>query len=107
MPDQLTIDYTAEPVKARRAQRMHVNSLEAYRAELPGLHTRALDVLAWLKVRGPATDRQCAAGMGYAHRSMVQPRITELVDRGLLEECGKVRCPETGRMVRQVKVANA
>ena len=86
-----------------KAMQIHENSLRASHQELPGLHTRALDILAWIKVKGAVTDRECAAGMGYAHRSMCQPRITELIKAGFLEECGQTKCPITGKTVRLVR----
>lgn len=86
---------------------IHENSRTAYHQELPGLHTRALDVLAWIKVKGAVTDRECAAGMGYPHRSFVQPRISTLIKDGFLEECGKTKCPVTGKTVRLVRFRDA
>ena len=81
--------------------RMHVNSLEAYdacRAELDG---RAALVLDWIEQHGDATDREVMHGLGFTDPNKVRPRITELVERGMLEESTKVR--EEGRMVRRTR----
>jgi DNA-binding CsgD family transcriptional regulator len=87
-----------------RPQAMHQNSIAAYRAEEPRLSKRAAAVLAWVTEHGPHTDRQVAAGMGFSHRSAVQPRITELVEQGLLMEVCSRKCPETGKTVRVVDI---
>lgn len=86
------------------AHRMHDNSLSAYRAEESRLSARAMAVLAWISEHGPHTDRQVAAGMGFDHRSAVQPRISELIDAGKLMEVGDVKCPVTGKRVRRVDI---
>jgi predicted HTH transcriptional regulator len=86
------------------AHRMHDNSVAAYHAEESKLSTRAQAVLAWILKHGPHTDRQVAAGMGFEHRSAVQPRITELIDAGKLMEVCSVRCPVTGKSVRKVDI---
>lgn len=83
---------------------IHDNSIQAYHAEEAKLSRRALAVLAWITKHGPHTDRQVAAGMGYDHRSAVQPRISELIDACKLMEVGNVRCPITGKSVRRVDI---
>jgi predicted transcriptional regulator len=90
------------PLFAHRPQRMHANSIEAYHEDRGKLSGRALAVLADVKARGPGTDREIAARMGYTHRSAVQPRISELVELGLLHETGRSLCRETMKRVRVV-----
>lgn len=81
---------------------MHENSIAAYRSERDRLSKRAWLVLAWLDMNGPATDRQVMEGMKFSEPNAVRPRITELVDAGLLVEIRSVRCPTTGKTVRVV-----
>ena len=87
-----------------RPQHVHANSIAAYRQGKKALSERATLILAEIRTNGPGTDRQIAARMGFAHRSLVQPRITELREAGLLIEIGNVICGETGKTVRQVDV---
>ena len=48
------------------------------------------------------TDRDVMFHMGMFDMNAVRPRISEMLDRGILEERGKVTCPVTGRTVRLV-----
>lgn len=68
---------------------------------------RAQEILAALRVMRVATDRQIAERCGYSHKSAVQPRITELVQRGVLTECGDVLDPITQKKVRVVRIVAA
>lgn len=83
---------------------MHRNSLTAYAEEEARLGSRAAQILALLRTDGPLTDRQVCARMGYADMNSVRPRITELIDNKLIEEVDDIRCPVTGKKVRQVAV---
>lgn len=83
---------------------VHANSIDCYHAEETKLSKRAEAVYAWITEHGPHTDREVAAGMGFSHRSAVQPRISELVESGRLMEVGNVKCPETGKSVRRVDI---
>ncbi len=83
-----------------RPQAVHANSARAYREETGPISKRAQAVLANVLAHGPGTDREIASRMGYAHRSAVQPRISELISAGKLREVGKTRCRETGKQVR-------
>jgi hypothetical protein len=82
----------------------HDNSLAAHDALARALTGRRAEIMAWLDVHGPATDRQIVEGLFHAGADMnlVRPRVTELLDAGLLAECGKVRDEATGMMVRRV-----
>jgi len=80
---------------------MHFNSLVAYEEGLSGLSRRARRIYEYLsRSRFPLTDRAVAAGMGYPHRSYVQPRISEMVKKGWLEEVGTAVDRITGKHVR-------
>lgn len=110
MIDQLRLDFSAaaatvaRPVAPRREQRVRRTSREARDATLPKLAKRAEQVLAWIWVHGPATDRQVMQGLGFTDMNAVRPRISELIDARLVVECGEVRCGVTRQRVRLVKL---
>ena len=52
-----------------------------------------------------ATDREIMQALGYKDMNAVRPRITELIKRGFLEECGSMRDPGTKRIVRLIRWA--
>lgn len=82
---------------------MHHNSIKAYYEEIEKLSNRAKAIYNWIVEHGQSyTDREIQIRMGFAERNMVQPRITELIERGLLYECGKTKCAMTGKTVRLV-----
>lgn len=83
---------------------MHDNSLQAYSEEGPNLTKRQRTILDFMRAHPtPRTDREIQAAMGFAERGQVQPRITELIAVGLVEECGKTTCYLTRKTVRTVK----
>ena len=86
--------------------RMHEHSLEAFELERPKLGSRAAAIFYWLRdhdrPRG-YTDREIKDAWGFDDMNSIRPRVTELVGMGLLIECGKRRCIETGKTVRRVR----
>lgn len=86
---------------------MHEHSLQAYREERPALQAREREVVDVLRMFGPMTDRQVMECCGYAEPNAVRPRITRLIELGVLVEHDAVRCPVTGKRVRRVKVRRA
>lgn len=86
---------------------IHSNSITAYHSERPKLSKRAEAVLAWITRNGPHTDREVMAGMGFVEPNSVRPRITELLEAGLLMEVGDVTCPVTRKTVRRVDIRRA
>mgnify|MGYP001594862010 CR=1 FL=1 len=86
------------------AHRMHENSLDAYGAERERLGRRAQAVLAWVHGHGPATDRDIMRGLGFTDPNTVRPRVTELVEWGLLAEIGRRVDSLTRKTVRVVDV---
>jgi len=58
---------------------MHNNSLAAFVRTAGERQGRSVAVLAWFREHGPATDRECMAGMGYTDPNAVRPRITEML----------------------------
>ena len=87
-------------------RRVHPNSAQALRESAHELSQRAKDVLAvYRRATHPITDRDVKDVLGFADMNAVRPRITELIEAGLLRECGRVKDALTGKGVRVV-VAN-
>ena len=75
---------------------MHFNSLIAYLEAFNKLNEREKDVYAWLLKHGEATRREVCMGMFASDNlNLVSPRITALLQKGLLVESGTKR--EYGR----------
>lgn len=86
------------------ARRTHPNSRKAHAEEGRRLSARAADILDNVRRVGPGTDRELCRRMTFADLNMVRPRITELIDAGLLVELGSVKDETTGKTVRVVGV---
>ena len=85
---------------------IHDNSRAAY-AALP-LQPRQQQALgALIELGGLATDRQIAHRMGSGDPNTARPRITKLIQDGLLREAYTIRDRDTGRKVRVVGFADA
>ena len=85
---------------------VHANSVESYYTNPAELGKRAAEVQAWFRRQvEPASDRECMAGLGYTDMNSVRPRITELIQVGILREVGNRTDPITGKRVRLVEVA--
>jgi hypothetical protein len=86
---------------------VHKNSIKTYEEEEANLSKRERGIFNFLRMtRKPYTDRQLAQAMGFSHRSEVQPRCSDLVRKGLVKECGSIKCPETGKTVRIIRFKN-
>ena len=86
--------------------RTHVHSLAAYYGpDAKALSARALAVHDAFRRHGRMTERQCASVLGYPHKSAVQPRISELVEAGMLREVGSIKDDVTGKTVRLCELA--
>ncbi|NMC87733.1 MAG: hypothetical protein GYA69_04795 [Candidatus Moranbacteria bacterium] len=86
---------------------IHRNSIVSYRSitDLGDRHRRIYELFL---MRGyPMTDRDVKLAGRFEDMNLVRPRITELVDLGILVECGSVVDPETKRMVRQCRIRQA
>ena len=66
------------------------------------LSRRNRQVLESIISGGAATDREVKERLGFDDMNMVRPRITSLLDDGLLEEIAQIRCDRTERLVRLV-----
>lgn len=82
----------------------HDNSLASF-AEMDSEGLRA-QVKELLRLHGKQTDRELATRMGSPERNKASPSVTFLIDAGEVEEVETVRCPETGKMVRVVNLAD-
>lgn len=78
-------------------------ALENYAARVAALAGRWRAIVLDVIERGPGTDREIEARMGCDGRSMVRPRVTELLRMGLLEELGSEECG-AGRPARIVGI---
>ena len=87
---------------------MHNNSIKAYREEFPKLSKRASDIYFFLlnNMEIGFTDRDIKNYMKFEDMNMVRPRVTELIQQGLLEEVDKITCKVTGKTVRMVSLRN-
>ena len=83
---------------------IHEHSLRAYREERPALSVRAAAVLAIVGRYGPMTDREIVDRLGYRDMNACRPRVTELLQAGLIVEHDAIRCAVTGKTVRRVRV---
>lgn len=95
-------------MSAHATHEIHRNSIAASHAgERSGFFSeREIEVLAAYCRRGvPSTDREIQASCGYDVLAMVQPRISGLVEKGVLIEVGTKKCPTTGKRVRMLEIA--
>ena len=85
---------------------IHPNSVAAYWAgseEMFG--KRHLLLLAIFRsARSPISDREAMIAAGATDPNFVRPRISELIEAGILDEVGSRVCPVTGKTVRLVKL---
>ena len=82
---------------------IHKNSIKSFHdLDRDSRRRSIIDVYAiWDR---PMTDRQVLDIMRFQDMNQVRPRISELIDMGLLKECGKVRDEITNKTVRLVRV---
>lgn len=95
-------------MSAHATHEIHANSLAAWHAgERSGyFNDRELEVLNALQsANRPLRDRQIMAACNYTELAKVQPRVSDLVDKGVLHKVGRSLCPETGKRVRLVEIA--
>lgn len=81
-----------------QTHRIHENSRKAWR-EI-NTSQRETEILKVFEQHGTLTDRQVCRIMGFPEMNNVRPRITEMIDSGVLVEVKKTRCPVTGKTVR-------
>jgi DNA-binding Lrp family transcriptional regulator len=83
---------------------VQTNSVATYIAEKQTgrIDKRESDILGALKTLGKATEREIKKHLELEDMNSVRPRVTELMQRGLLRECGSLIDPSTGRPCRVV-----
>ena len=85
---------------------IHPNSVAAYwqgRTDLFNKrHRLIIDIFR--SAHSPITDREAMIAARATDPNFVRPRITELIDAGILDEVGSRVCPVTGKTVRLVKL---
>lgn len=82
---------------------VHANSIECYHS----LNLSERQAIVYGAFVGAIflTDRQAKERLGEADMNAVRPRITEMVDSGVLVECGKMKDEVTGKTVRVCAIA--
>jgi hypothetical protein len=84
---------------------MHVNSIIAYYEHRFQFTKREMEILGCIFMSSrPWTDREIKDALRYADMNSVRPRISELVEKGCLEECASKICPITKKRVRLVRI---
>lgn len=86
---------------------MHENSIAAFDENDRELifSNREREIIAAFEDIGAETDRSILAYLRYTDMNAVRPRITELINKGVLREVGSVICPVTKKRVRVCKIA--
>ena len=86
---------------------IHDNSLEAWHAgRRSAFAKRELEILdAYAGRRRPLADRDVQAICGYPELARCQPRISDLVKKGVLVEVGSTTCELTKKTVRLLTIA--
>jgi hypothetical protein len=78
---------------------MHRNSLECW--DTSDFNPRELQVLkAFSSLGRPVTDKQVMEHLGFSDPNSVRPRITHLIEVGIVAETGSTRDPDTNKTVR-------
>jgi hypothetical protein len=87
---------------------IHDHSTAAYLQERPRLSARERLIFDHLLTIGkPRSDRHISHELGFGNDlNCVRPRISELIDKGLLQEVGSKICKRTGKRVRLVRAIN-
>jgi hypothetical protein len=86
-------------------RRVRPNSLEAYWSGEESLfNKRELLVLGALRRWGPMTDREIMMRLNQVDPNYCRPRISDLIEDGVLIEAGEKVCPITGKTVRIVRL---
>lgn len=77
---------------------IHENSSASFAESSEARGALESRVLQLMSDRKPRTDREIQYAL--EHSEPIRPRITQLVDAGLLHEVGSKRCQYTGKTVR-------
>lgn len=83
---------------------IHANSMSAYQ-DLNSTQTaynRQKAIISCIRWFGPLTVSQIKEKLNFTERNQVAPRVTELLDMGILEELSSIKDPYSGRSVMVV-----
>ena len=83
---------------------MHINSLLAFDEERKTLNVRCERILRVIQKYPNLTDRSILIELGWSEMNMVRPRITEMIQRGLVLETGSMKCAITDRKCRTLAI---
>ena len=85
---------------------MHSNSLDTYNAIQTKIGKRCQLIMDCLRKNNKGmSDRDIMMDLGFSDPNAVRPRVTELIKRGIVEEClHSAECAITGRRVRLVRL---
>lgn len=83
---------------------IHINSKEAYDEIRNKVTDRQRSIIKVVERYPNSSDRDVLNELGWHDMNMVRPRITELVQRGLLVESGARLCAITDRKCRTLKL---
>ena len=104
MTTQLDLEFSRRYRRHVR-HRMHANS-GAARPEIETLSDRETLIVDHLRHHGRSTDRQICVALDFADMNAIRPRVSELLDRGILVEDGSTIDGVTRKTVRLVRIAN-
>ena len=82
---------------------MHENSLAANASNR--YDSRIAAIISEVTRGGDGTDSEIAERLGFGHRQFVAPRITKLIELGVMVQSGNRRDAKTGKNVRVVGLA--
>lgn len=86
---------------------VHANSIAAYyEGNSDAFNRRETEILRVLGKLGRATDRAIRDALGFPDMNAVRPRITELIECGVLHSPANTVDPVTGRTVRLVSIVS-
>lgn len=85
---------------------MHDHSTKAYREERDygRLSEREAEIAEASTALGKASDREIMVWLRFTDPNKVRPRITEMIKRGIMRECGSQVDSMTGKRVRLVEM---
>jgi hypothetical protein len=110
IPSAYAANHGAGAVAEPQPRALHLHTLQVHTdlVESGAISRRARMVLDWLRQNGPSTDRQVRDGLfgQVADMNMVRPRISDLIEQGLVYEVGATRDQVTDRPVRIVRALN-
>lgn len=80
--------------------------MESYEELRSSLNDRQDRILGLIEQKPHSSDREILIAYGGTEMNQVRPRITELIDKGLVEESGNKKCQLTKRKVRTLRAVD-